>query len=607
MREAGYNRAVHVWRTAWDPKADVRVHSVAKGTGHALLAPLTTSIFEDLHVSASVWEHGPEWWSIHGEASLQSFEIEHENRRGRDAYNTRCMHTARAERRLVRGTYAGYSDLFLPILVRGRVVGIMVVGPFATVRPTSADILSRWRALTGRQGHPSDPEFASYLSMTLSTLVLQSGALAAFERLLVCLTRLMGGQGRADDLMNQMETLQRELRQIRYVERTWEAVRTMVDERTPSSWYTSTHRFELGHLGLSRVADHVLVGLAVRAGDADPVDEAVRRNALQRESVGLARKAGDVIAGQVGDHGIVLLSGAAGSAQRKRRKLDDLAERVADLARPFALSMHFGVSAASESAPLSRSYQAALGAAESALAQGIRIVTADPTTLRPGPSFRHLRQQLDRIVEERPGELAARFDRYLEAVAVHCGYRTDAARGHLEAGFERMTEPLVQSGTLERKSFVALCDDLDRAAEAAGTIQELFAAYRRAVRDVSDATERPLAARHDRSVRRAVDYIRQHYTEPLRLEGVARVAGFTPKYFSKLFAESEKMPFERYVSRLRLERAMHLLASTDMGAERVAELSGFNSPQYFCRAFRAAVGATPLQYRRGKDHKQQLT
>jgi AraC-like DNA-binding protein len=408
--------------------------------------------------------------------------------------------------------------------------------------------------------------------------------------------------------MNRVETLQRELRQIRYVERTWETVRTMVDERTPRSWYTSTHGFELRHLGLSRVADHVLVGLAVRAGDVDPVDEAVRRNALQRESVGLARQEGDAIAGQVGDHGVVLLSGAAGSAQRRRRKLDNLVERVADLARRrFSLAMHFGVSAAAESVPLSRAYQAALGAAESALAQGVRIVTADATTLRPGRSLRHLRQQLGRIVEERPAELAARFDRYLEAVALHCGYRTDAARGHLEAGFERMTEPLVQSGTLERKSFVSLCDDLDRAAEAAGTIQELFAAYRRAVRDVSDATERPLAARHDRSVRRAVDYIRQHYTEPLRLEGVARVAGFTPKYFSKLFAESEKMPFERYVSRLRLERAMHLLASTDMGAERVAELSGFHSPQYFCRAFRAAVGATPLEYRKGKDHKQQLT
>jgi AraC-like DNA-binding protein len=594
---------VHVWRTTFSPEADVRVHRVAKGVGHSLLVPLVTSIFEGLRVSASVWEHGQEWWAIHNEPSLQGFEIEHDNRRQRDRYNTRCLEAARTTGTVVRGEHAGYSDLFVPILVGGRATAILVVGQFATARPTSADVLSRWLALTGRQGHPADPEFASYLEMTLATLVLDDDDVLAFERLLVCLAQLMGGEGRADRLMNQIEPLQRELREARAVERTWETVRSMVDERTPRKWYTTTHGFELRHLGLTRTVDHVLVGLAVSRGE-DPVDDAIRQNELQREAVELARKAGDAIAGQVGEHGVVLLSGGAGALLRKRRKAADLAERVAELARRrFALSMHFGLSAAAPPDPLSRTYQAALGAAQSALAQRIRIVTAQPLRFRPGRSFRDLRQQLDAVAEERPAELTARFDRYLEAVALHCGYRLDAARGHLEAGFERLTEPLVRCGTLERRSFVALCDDLDRAAETAGTLQALFAAYRRATADVSAATQRPIEARHERSVRRAVDFIRRHYTEPLRLAAAARVAGFTPKYFSKLFAESERMPFERYVAKLRLERAKHLLASTDLGAERIAELSGYGSHQYFCRAFREAVGATPTEFRRRKDHK----
>ena len=34
------------------------------------------------------------------------------------------------------------------------------------------EILERWHGLTGRHGHPSDPEFAHYIAMTLDALVL---------------------------------------------------------------------------------------------------------------------------------------------------------------------------------------------------------------------------------------------------------------------------------------------------------------------------------------------------------------------------------------------------------------------------------------------------
>jgi AraC-like DNA-binding protein len=221
--------------------------------------------------------------------------------------------------------------------------------------------------------------------------------------------------------------------------------------------------------------------------------------------------------------------------------------------------------------------------------------------------LRRLREQLNDVREDRPGQLAARFDRYLEAVAIHSGHRLDAAAGHMEAGFERLAEPLVRRGAIDRKSFTALCDDLDRAAEAAKTVQDLFAAYRRAVADVSSAMASPTCARRDRSVRRAADYIRHHFTEPLSLPAAARVAGFAPNYFSRLFAAREKMPFERYVAKLRLERAKHLLVNTGLGAERIAELSGYGSPQYFSRVFREAVGVTPLQFREEEDHKKKNT
>ncbi|HEV8245064.1 MAG TPA: hypothetical protein VGP93_04825, partial [Polyangiaceae bacterium] len=328
------------------------------------MAQLITGVFGALRVSASVQNQGS-WWAIHRELSVGPFEIEHGLEAERYAYNTRNLSQARRQRRIIRGEHAGYSDLFVPIVAAHEAVAVLVVGPFALARPTSADILERWRALTGLQGHPADPEFASYLSASLATLVLDGGRAATFERLLACLAQLIAGEGVADELANRADALRVELEPARLVENTWEAVQTMLDERSSRIWSSAHSAHELGRLGLSRIADHVLVGLcASRTPGVDPVDDAVRLHAFQRSSVELARAVGEAIAGQVGDHGVVFLSASSGGGSRKRQKLRDLAERAQALSRRrFGLSLHFGASAALGSTPLSRSYQAALAAA----------------------------------------------------------------------------------------------------------------------------------------------------------------------------------------------------------------------------------------------------
>ena len=183
------------------------------------------------------------------------------------------------------------------------------------------------------------------------------------------------------------------------------------------------------------------------------------------------------------------------------------------------------------------------------------MVVAEPGEGRPTHSLRNLRQGLRGAVGDHSRALSARFDRYLEAVALEHGYRVDRASGYLEAGFDRLAETLLATGRLDEKSFQASCDALERAARNARTMQELLAAYRRAAADLLNAVERPLEARHDRGLRAALDHIDRHYTEPLDVTKVARVAGFTPNYFSKLFSAREKMTFVDYVALRRVERA----------------------------------------------------
>jgi two-component system response regulator YesN len=586
---------LHPWRVSPNPKTDVHTHRVAPGFGHALLTPFVVYTFKVLGVSAAVHHHGETWFPIHDEPDVVAFDRGHAATLDRGEYNAARFAEAARGRRIVRGEHAGYWDLFVPITVDDSVVGTLVTGPFARARPTSEGILARWHALTGRRGHLGEPEFAAYVSTVLGTLVLDDARLERFERLLHCLSLLMAGRGDAAKLVNETEAIHVELSKVRLVERTWQAAREMIDERFTDRW--QSERGNLSRLGLSRFPDQVLVGLNVGLALApDPVDEVLRRDALQRRAVGLARSAGDVIAGQVGDHGIALLSSASGTRRQTNRKILDLAERTATVARrELDLSLHFGASHGAQREPLHLQYRSALAAAQSALGRRQRLVMAEAGSAPS--SLRELRRELGHALEERADSLEARFDRYLEVVAAESGYRIDAARGHLEAGFERIAEPLVSTGALDARSHRKLCESLDRSAQEAQNSIELFASYRRAVRDLSAALQRPVRARRDRGLAAAFTYIREHYAEPLRLGEIARRAGFAAGHLSKLFIEREGMSFQHYLRKLRLERAKHLLADTDLRQTRIAELSGFGNAAYFSRVFRQMSGMTAGSYR----------
>src|SRR6185503_1745887 len=111
--------------------------------------------------------------------------------------------------------------------------------------------------------------------------------------------------------------------------------------------------------------------------------------------------------------------------------------------------------------------------------------------------------------------LGPRFDGFLEAVMAHCSFRFEPVRAHLEAGFDRISEALQASGQMDERGLVELRSSLIRVSNEANTLGDLSAAYRRAIADVQAAVARPSDARQDRSLRRALTFIREHLSEPL--------------------------------------------------------------------------------------------
>lgn len=100
------------------------------------------------------------------------------------------------------------------------------------------------------------------------------------------------------------------------------------------------------------------------------------------------------------------------------------------------------------------------------------------------------------------------------------------------------------------------------------------------------------------SVRRVMEWLGRHYTEPVTLREAAKANGFSPCYLSDLFRKSTGTGFSEYLSRLRLEEAKKLLAEGGESIQRVAEKSGFGSVSGMNRCFAKKLGMSPSAFRK---------
>jgi AraC-like DNA-binding protein len=97
---------------------------------------------------------------------------------------------------------------------------------------------------------------------------------------------------------------------------------------------------------------------------------------------------------------------------------------------------------------------------------------------------------------------------------------------------------------------------------------------------------------------RARDLIRECYTGPVTLGDCAAEAGLSPWHLLRSFRAAFGETPKAFATRLRLERAKHLLTVTDRPVTEVCFDVGFSSLGTFCTRFKQAVGCPPAEYRR---------
>lgn len=102
-------------------------------------------------------------------------------------------------------------------------------------------------------------------------------------------------------------------------------------------------------------------------------------------------------------------------------------------------------------------------------------------------------------------------------------------------------------------------------------------------------------------VNRAIDHVLVHLDRPLRLEEVARAAGFSPFHFHRVFSSLVGETLQQFVKRQRLERALRLMSHAPRRSlTEVALECGFSSSSAFTRSFKALYGEPPSAFDLGR-------
>ncbi|MEU3922668.1 helix-turn-helix domain-containing protein [Streptomyces sp. NPDC029004] len=86
--------------------------------------------------------------------------------------------------------------------------------------------------------------------------------------------------------------------------------------------------------------------------------------------------------------------------------------------------------------------------------------------------------------------------------------------------------------------------------------------------------------------------------EPIQLRDMADQESMSVRTFTRRFREEAGISPGQWLTRQRVERARHLLESTDLSVDQVARDAGFGTAQSMRQHLQAALGVPPTAYRR---------
>lgn len=101
-------------------------------------------------------------------------------------------------------------------------------------------------------------------------------------------------------------------------------------------------------------------------------------------------------------------------------------------------------------------------------------------------------------------------------------------------------------------------------------------------------------------VKRAVQYIETHLSQPVSADTLCRLSGISRKHFVHLFSKDTGKTVKQYVAHSRCECAAELLKNSRLPVHEISSYVGYEDSNYFTKVFKSVMGVSPQEYRKAK-------
>jgi two-component system response regulator YesN len=136
-------------------------------------------------------------------------------------------------------------------------------------------------------------------------------------------------------------------------------------------------------------------------------------------------------------------------------------------------------------------------------------------------------------------------------------------------------------------------EDAATANEAIAALEQFIVLAKACIADKSEQSQTGNV-----NMKRLLDYIDEHYAEPLNLTEMAKHFHFNPSYLSSYFSTHNEEGFIEYLHKVRTDKAASLLRKGEAMISEISGLVGYSDHSYFCKVFKRHTGHSPSSYRR---------
>jgi len=290
-----------------------------------------------------------------------------------------------------------------------------------------------------------------------------------------------------------------------------------------------------------------------------------------------------------GDRTALLLQPRGEEAQPPR---DVLAQAVDTVSRLLKFTVTAGVSSPqSDIALLRQALLEAENAATYRLYRGYgQVVSFQDISGHETMDARPRGTELDELstaVESGDGERALeRLDRLLQDVRRNYGYPSETL-AFLNAALERLDGR--GAGCEADRDGLERLDTL--------TLEDIEAELRRRAIGLAGHYRRQAESKDFVLCRRMIEFMKQHYAEPIGVPEISEAVGVSSSLASQLFKQETNETIYNYLTLLRMEKASEMLRKSDMKIAEIAQMVGYQHENSFIRSFRKWKDVTPGKYR----------